>query len=315
MIEKVMVDGHERMKKDGKFIPSLSRIFKELGISPSFEFVSELDLEWARQNGTIVHDALEEFAKTNNFPKVEDEQAGYLQSFKLWYEKNLPVFMTTEESIAGETALGNLFMGRVDAVIELGGKKIAIDYKTSKTISKLHKIQTAGYKVLFDTDEAGVLQLFEDGKEAKLIIISKKYYDKLENIVNTYYDDSEEREANAKMYLDETTDIDMSIARAIAKAKAELDASKKRYQYIEKQLKEQVGNAEKAVYKDGKIKVSYSHSDDSIVRKTNIDAVISELFEMRGKKVDVDEVLNIIRKNDTVTVKNGVQRITIKMEK
>lgn len=129
------------------------------------------------KRGSIIHDALERYAKQYNFARLEDKEKeefveqilsnidfsafddGEIEKIRLTkdlenilsyvsdeYEKSGSKIWLIEEKIEGEIA-GKPFYGRVDRVDKIGGKFRVIDYKTGKVTSSLINDLSYGKKL------------------------------------------------------------------------------------------------------------------------------------------------------------------------
>lgn len=103
----------------------------------------------AATTGSMIHDWAEKFAKAKankekiEIPKTEDEQyLNGIMAFLDWYNDN-KVSITEAERVVYSKKHG--FVGTLDAVAEIDGKKYLIDYKTSSGVYDEMKFQVSAY--------------------------------------------------------------------------------------------------------------------------------------------------------------------------
>ncbi len=79
--------------------------------------------------GTAVHAACEEYALTGVRPVVDDEVRPFLDRFDTWLQIWQPKYRAVETTVYSET-FG--YAGTLDAIFEIDGRLVMVDYKTSK---------------------------------------------------------------------------------------------------------------------------------------------------------------------------------------
>lgn len=111
-----------------------------------------LKKEEACDIGSLVHDWIEKYVKVRlengekpEYPKDEKAMNGIL-AFLDW-ENNHKVEWLSSEQIVYSKKYG--YVGTFDAVAIVDGKKVLIDFKTSKTIYPEHHLQATGYLIAY----------------------------------------------------------------------------------------------------------------------------------------------------------------------
>lgn len=133
--------------------------------SLGFKHISYIKtLNEAAVYGTQTHSLIENFYKGN----VLNNTNISFEAFKYWWDdinKNNKVkILSTEESLVCD-----YFGGTYDTLLQIGDKKILVDYKTSKNITYKYVLQLAAYRYMLynikniNIDGAIILQL---GKES-----------------------------------------------------------------------------------------------------------------------------------------------------
>lgn len=117
-------------------------------------------LNTAAAIGTRAHDAIEYYLRD----KLKDETNIPLQGFLLWYDiitQRAPINIIFIE----EKLVGRWFGGTLDCLIEVGGRRFLIDFKTSNHVTYNYFLQLASYRYLLrelyqiEVDGCVVLQL------------------------------------------------------------------------------------------------------------------------------------------------------------
>lgn len=195
--------------KDNK-IPSVTQILKHINEeyipkwanSLGFKRINyQAELNRYANEGTLVHNKIAKFlsSSVNFIDRNAEEPLAYL-SFLKWYlleryeKDNLITPIEVEKSFQGQ-----YFCGTIDAVFDINGKSILMDFKTSSNVSYKHFLQLAAYNYLYkkaynidkDFDYLCILQLDKykmQFKEHYLdISIHKDILDLLFNsFINTY---------------------------------------------------------------------------------------------------------------------------------
>jgi hypothetical protein len=116
--------------------------------------------------GSAVHIEAEAYILGAPRPEPAPLIAAYLASFRNFLEDHSPVFLATEATVY---SMAESYAGTLDAIVEIGGRRLLIDYKTGKAIYPDVCLQLAAYahaeKVLLD-DGTSVDMLPVDGAAA-----------------------------------------------------------------------------------------------------------------------------------------------------
>ena len=113
LAERIEAEGREAVVKDLRD----ARFKKPKGVR------SVTDL------GTAVHDACEEYALTGIRPEVDDEVRPFLERFDGWAQVWQPKYLAAEAAVYSPT-WG--YAGTLDAIVEIEGMQLLLDYKSSR---------------------------------------------------------------------------------------------------------------------------------------------------------------------------------------
>lgn len=161
----------------GKYVPSVTSVLdrgfpKNPGlikwfINSTAEDIDKKSLE-GRTKGTEAHDVIERCIKVGvdgkpNFRILNKQERVLIKGFINWYEANDVVFLGQEEAVyycedGVETA------GRYDALAEVNGVKMVMDWKRSKAIYETYPPQGALYADALGIPDFGILRLCEKNK-------------------------------------------------------------------------------------------------------------------------------------------------------
>lgn len=171
----------EKGRRDYKSIGLSSYSVKELSKDARQETHRQRDA--AASIGSRVHDLIYFHADV-----ADSTDNGYVhtahQSYKKWCEDMGGFkFVKQEVPLVGETSDGFLYAGTPDAIIEVDGRRIVVDWKTSAQIRTNHALQVAAYAKAWNAsdaasvDEAWVLRLSKhyEGYEHKVVDIDTAY--------------------------------------------------------------------------------------------------------------------------------------------
>lgn len=112
--------------------------------------------EEAASTGSIVHDWVENFAqaKMNNtaLPEIPENEAAQngIGAFLDWFNANDVKFLHTERMVY---SVDHDYVGITDAIAVVNGKRLVMDYKTSKGIYSEHKYQISGYWLAIEEED------------------------------------------------------------------------------------------------------------------------------------------------------------------
>ena len=152
-------------KLDGKYIPSVTTVMKPLS-QALYKDVDESVLNKAAARGTAVHNAIENFVKFD-FSDIDPEYEGYLRGFKDWWKETQPVPLGSECRVYHKVLR---YAGTADMPVEIDGKRILIDFKTSAGVNKmLTGVQLEAYAKAYEShgipfDGKAILHLKSSGK-------------------------------------------------------------------------------------------------------------------------------------------------------
>lgn len=128
--------------------PKDVRFQQYLADSVSWESSQEI-LKAAGKRGTNVHDATQllEEGKVLIRESYTAEEWKHLETFVAWYKTTQPVIEAIEHAIASDKLkIG----GTIDRVYMIGGKRVLLDIKTSKSIYDSYWAQVASYTKLWE---------------------------------------------------------------------------------------------------------------------------------------------------------------------
>jgi hypothetical protein len=94
--------------------------------------------------GSTVHEAAEAYVLGQPYPELTPAQVPYMDAFKGWLDEWQPSFLAIEAPVFSER---HWFAGTLDAIVEVQGVRLLIDYKT--TASGVHAenaLQLAAYR-------------------------------------------------------------------------------------------------------------------------------------------------------------------------
>ena len=129
------------------------------------------ELDYYANVGTIVHDSIEFFLSSKEFPTIPTDYniINCINAFKRWYDT---ITINTEIHIIGmeEKMTCQWFGGTYDLLANIGGKICLIDFKTSKHIGPKYYMQLSAYRYMLslkgiNIDIAMILQLNRDTGE------------------------------------------------------------------------------------------------------------------------------------------------------
>lgn len=83
----------------------------------------------AKDLGTAVHEACEEYALSGARPDVDAEVSPFLDQFDKWLDRFQPEYVAAEVTVFSPT-YG--YAGTADAFLNIGGTRLIVDYKTSR---------------------------------------------------------------------------------------------------------------------------------------------------------------------------------------
>lgn len=127
-------------------------------------------LEHAAQRGTKVHALCEAYAQGLWIPRIDEECAGYFDSFKRWFDATVVEVLAQEVELVDEQ---KGYMGHPDMICRIKGDNdaVMIDLKTPAAQSPAWRLQLAAYWRLgtlagYPITRSGSLRLKKDGSRA-----------------------------------------------------------------------------------------------------------------------------------------------------
>lgn len=152
-------------KLDGRYLPSVTTVMKPLS-QALYKDVDECVLNKAAERGTAVHNAIENYTLFG-IEDIEPEYEGYFNAYKDWLTDMNPKTLGTECRVYHKYLR---YAGTADMPVEIDGKNILIDFKTSASVNKmLTGVQLEAYSKAFEShglcfDGKAILHLKSNGK-------------------------------------------------------------------------------------------------------------------------------------------------------
>lgn len=141
----------------------------------------------AAEKGTSAHFYIEEYVKTGAALALPDDKeiVNCLDNFFKWEKKYNVKWLASEIQVG---SLKYVFAGILDALIEIDGKIVLLDYKTSSSIKDEYNIQLAGLCICLEemgvtVDARAILHIPKEGEYEFRIIDSDLAKDKLAFLV------------------------------------------------------------------------------------------------------------------------------------
>ena len=132
---------------DGIVLPSVTQIIQEAGLS-DYSFVNETVLKAAANFGTAAHLACElEDYKDLDYDSLNPELRPYLNG---WNKFKKDTGFICEEIEKRVYSKKYLYAGTLDRVGPLFKRKALVDIKTGTSLPKWIRLQTAGYKIIYN---------------------------------------------------------------------------------------------------------------------------------------------------------------------
>lgn len=117
----------------------------------------------AAAKGTSAHEYVEDYVKHGvKIPPTAGEEVRHcFNEFIKWEEKYSPIWLATELQVGSEL---HKYAGILDALCEIDGHRVLLDYKTSKSIKADYNIQLAGLTMALEemgchVDQRAILHL------------------------------------------------------------------------------------------------------------------------------------------------------------
>jgi len=287
-MEKINFDAKEHIYTDsfGKVIPSVSTILKSVGFGPQNGFKNKA-MAVAADRGTEVHDIFSNYLLYGT--ECENEAlAGYFKAFMKFTHKHKVLTENTEYQVFNEL-FGVKIAGTVDFKGEIDGKRVIIDYKTTKAIEKYHAYQIEMYAALDDNhiDECYILQVMPDGNYVfmRSDVIAPGCKEAVQKIVTSYV---LETKFEDHMVLESSKELEEYVS-----LKEQQDMLKKKIEVIEKKIKARVttGSAKseriEVTYRKPAVKIVFNEDefenkfeDNETYTGSEVKSIFSDLHEV-----------------------------------
>lgn len=167
----------------GQSLPRVTYILKLLAKGEGFEKwlknnAQEADniLNKAGDIGSALHSLLERIGKGEELDlnNLDDLQKQWIEQFLKWKEENKVKFLLTEQPVYNKE---HLYCGTLDALVEINGEAVILDYKTAKYFYDSYSLQVAAYAYCFPQPPKKAIILRFDKETGKMNI---KTYDTLD---------------------------------------------------------------------------------------------------------------------------------------
>ena len=173
-------------------IPSVSKILGDIDFDNLPDYVVRRIHE-AADRGRRTHSYIE--AVNKNYTRLEPDPdiKPYIDQYMLFLHGNDYASIQAEAKVCSldnphiPEALTSLrYAGTIDDICMLNGKRSIIDYKTSSTIKKRHRLQIGAYMLLTGIDEGYILHLKKDDYKLKKVPV--KYKEMFIEKLKEYYE-------------------------------------------------------------------------------------------------------------------------------
>ena len=263
--------GQAVMFLDGVRIPSVSGLFKALGVDADLSKVPVELLERAVFIGNETHKRLEELEKEH----FDSDVQGCLNSFHKWHEKNkCEHLIYFSERTEAKEINGQYLQARIDAMFMIDGVKVAVDYKTGSKIYKNNKVQVTAQKIIFETDKCATLQLFKDGNIAKLEYWNEEKL--LFDMLAIYRDNDDlDRVLKGQALFNDGEEIPSALAEEYAFIEKELAILTKKEKELKSKIAKLLGN-QKGSFENDTFKLKFDFVAGRETMKYDIDEMIMD---------------------------------------
>ena len=158
--------------------PGYRRVTEVMNRYTDFSHIDPVVLARAADRGTRVHGFCSLIAKGVPLPFVDDDCAGYVESFERWFSNRVETVLENEKRFYCDKWM---ITGAVDLVVILKGESTPtiIDIKSPATESKSWALQTAAYQYLYNkymgkagcgpADRRLALMVRKNGSSAKIV--------------------------------------------------------------------------------------------------------------------------------------------------
>ena len=140
--------------RDGKYLPSVSRILVDLGFVDTTFFTEE-----GRNRGSAVHIMVKHHAMGGGCMEMTDELTPYFEAYKKFENE-----MNWRPEVVETPMANESFAGTPDAIGLMNDCPAVVDWKTGVTLSPANPIQLAFYEILWGKPlKRFILQLLPTG--------------------------------------------------------------------------------------------------------------------------------------------------------
>lgn len=136
----------------GKRYESVTQAIRLAGLGDDFSHVPQDRMEYAQRRGRMVHLACQYYDEGDlNLASVHETIKGYVEAYvKFRQERPLKVVAVEQKMVNVDHRLA----GTPDLICFINGRRSVIDRKSSQYMSKSMGLQTAGYKWLWNWNNA-----------------------------------------------------------------------------------------------------------------------------------------------------------------
>lgn len=119
--------------------------------------------------GTQAHELMEQMARGEKIGRLHPEMSPYADQFSDFLKTWKPKFISMEETVFNRV---EGFAGSYDAIAEIAGERVAIDYKTSAAVHEETALQLSAYahgrelidgRPMYPVDAGAILHITPDG--------------------------------------------------------------------------------------------------------------------------------------------------------
>lgn len=133
----------------GKQYQSVTQVIRLAGLGDDFSAVHPDRMEYAQRRGSMVHLACQYFDEgCLDLSTVDDAIRGYVEAYILFRaQRPLKVIAVEKRMVDVDLQVA----GTPDLICFIDGRRSVVDHKTSQHMSRAMGLQTAGYKLLWNS--------------------------------------------------------------------------------------------------------------------------------------------------------------------
>lgn len=152
------------------------RVTTILSAFTNYDHIDPEVLKRKAEIGTSVHSSIEAYNKNLGMIIENDEVMPYLDSFLKWKKINNKIIISEERLICPELKI----TGQIDMIMEVEGKNVIFDVKTSTTMHRHYELQLSAYAYLarkhgIEIEKQAILLLNKEGKEPQEIYCEDRF--------------------------------------------------------------------------------------------------------------------------------------------